>query len=589
VLSPDGRAVLVELLRPPPGAELVRGIATTFTLDLASALTAPLSFASHRLGSGKDPEAIMQAIAMASDHLDIFCQAGQLNVPRSPSDLMAFLEKMVHPVRSPHTGGLFHPKIWLLEFSAGAETSFRFLCASRNLTSDRSWDVVVRLDGARGSRPLATNKPLRDLALGLPSWAIQPLPAKRMDRIRGLADSVRYAVWERPDDVGEIIFHALGVTRRRSSLDFTGTRHLVISPFATDDGLRHVAPSGSKSVQVVSRAEDLDRLDPQTLSRLTATYVIDDAAALEQADDTATARKDLLAGLHAKTYVIERGYAAHLVLGSANATRAAFDGNIEFLVELVGKKSRIGIDTFLGPDAPFRQMLADYPALGGKLPSADDEADRLLEEALRSLATLAFRAAARRSGELYTMHVTTSDPLCLADTIAATVELLTRPGDAASLHAPVDLTFPGLEMVDVTPFLVVRVTDARGESRATVALAALTGDPPGRHDELLARQIDTPEKFLRLLALMLSLGGAGGMADLLGDGTGSARWNAGQLGVFETLVRALGAAPSVLADIAPLVERLQRSEKGRRVLPEGFAELWDLVSAARGQLAEVAS
>ena len=72
MLSPDGRAVLVELLRPPPGAELVRGIATTFTLDLTSALTAPLSFASHRLGSGKDPEAIMQAITMASDHLDIF-------------------------------------------------------------------------------------------------------------------------------------------------------------------------------------------------------------------------------------------------------------------------------------------------------------------------------------------------------------------------------------------------------------------------------------------------------------------------------------------------------------------------------------
>ena len=395
-------------------------------------------------------------------------------------------------------------------------------------------------------------------------------------------------MWERPDDVGEIIFHALGVTRRRSSLDFTGTRHLVISPFATDDGLQHVAPSGSKSVQVISRAEDLDRLDPQTLSRLAGTYIIDDAAALEQADDTATDRQDLLAGLHAKTYVVERGYAAHLVLGSANATRAGFDGNIEFLVELVGKKSRLGIDTLLGPDAPFRQMLAEYPAVGGKLPSANDEADRLLEEALRSLATLAFRAAARRSGELYAMHVSASSPARVAETITATVELLTRPGDTASLRAPVDLTFPDLEMVDVTPFLVVRVTDARGESRATVVLAALTGDPPGRHDELLARQIDTPEKFLRLLALMLSLGGAGDMTNLLG-GTGSGRWNAGQLGVFETLVRALGTAPSVLADIAPLVERLQRSEKQRWVLPEGFAELWDLVWKARNQLTEVAS
>ena len=77
------------------------------------------------------------------------------------------------------------------------------------------------------------------------------------------------------------------------------------------------------------------------------------------------------------------------------------------------------------------------------------------------------------------------------------------------------MTFPGLEMVDITPFLIVGVTDASGESRGTVVLAAFTGDPPGRQDELLARQIDTPEKFLRLLALLLSLGGAGDMADLL--------------------------------------------------------------------------
>ena len=190
LLPPDGRAVLVDLLRPPPGAELVRGIATTFTLDLTSALLAPLSFASHRLGSGKDPEAIMQAITMASDHLDIFCQAGQLNVPRSPSDLMAFLEKMVHPVRSPHAGGLFHPKVWLLEFSDGTETSFRLLCASRNLTSDCSWDVVVRLDGVRGSRPLGTNKPLRDFALNL-SGLGDPATACRAHRPHPRARGLR--------------------------------------------------------------------------------------------------------------------------------------------------------------------------------------------------------------------------------------------------------------------------------------------------------------------------------------------------------------------------------------------------------------
>ena len=581
MLPPDGRAVLVELLRPPPGTELVRGITTTFTLDLVSALTAPLAFASHRLGSGQDPLAVMEAIRLASDRLDIFCQAGQMSVPGRYSDLLGSLEKMVHPVRSPHPGGLFHPKIWLLEFSDGVETSLRFLCASRNLTGDRSWDVVVRLDGTRGPRPQASNRPLRDLLLALPGWAVHPLAADRIARIEGLADTVRYAEWEEPTDVSEIVFHALGVSGRRSSLDFTGTRHLLISPFATDEGIARIIRDGSQSVQVVSRVEDLDRLRPQTLRTLAGTFVVDDTVALDH-----QAGPDLLVGLHAKTYVIELGHSARVLLGSANATKAAFDGNIEFLVELVGSKWKLGIETFLGPDAPFRQMLVDYRALGGQGVGADEEADARLQAALRAAAALPLTATVSPApdGEGYSVRVTAAEPLRLGAGFTTTLELLTQPGYAARLGSTVDVTFSGVELTQITPFLVIRATDGREESSATVVIAALAGDPPERHDELLARQVGTPEKFLRLLALMMSLGAGGGMAELLGDGPGAAGWHAGQLGVFESLVRALGGSPSVLADIAPLVDRLRRSERGRKVLPEGFAELWDLVWAAHGEL-----
>jgi hypothetical protein len=590
MLPPDGRAVLVELLRPPPGMQLVRGIATTFSLDLVSALTAPLSFAGQLLGSGTDPLAVMQAITMASGRLDIFCQAGQLTVPGRYSDLLASLEKMVHPVRSPHAGGLFHPKIWLLEFSDGTRTEFRFLCLSRNLTGDRSWDIAVRLDGVHGSRPLEANQPLRDLVASLPGWAIHALPTGRVARVEALADAVRYAQWEAPTDVSEISFHALGVPGRRSSLDFTGTRHLVISPFVTDDGIARVAPAGSLSVRVVSRVEDLDRLRPRTLGDLAKTYVVDDAAALDHADHAdggeAGGGPDPLVGLHAKAYVIEQGHGARVLLGSANATKAAFDGNIEFLVELAGSKAKLGIETFLGDDAPFRQLLVDYRARGGDTAGADEEADLRLRAALRSAASLPLRAVVSASpdGELYTVQVTADEPFRLGAGLTATLELLSQPGDAARLGLAVDVVFGGVEMASITPFLVIRVTDAREESRATVVLAALAGDPPQRLDELLARQVGTPEKFLRLLALMMSLGAGGGMAELLGGAAGGTGWHAGQLGIFESLVQALGSAPAVLADIAPLVERLQRSEKGRKVLPDGFTELWDLVWAARGQL-----
>jgi len=170
--------------------------------------------------------------------------------------------------------------------------------------------------------------------------------------------------------------------------------------------------------------------------------------------------------------------------------------------------------------------------------------------------------------------------------------MLTRPGDAAHLGARIDVTFSDLEMVDITPFLILRVTDGRGQTRGTVVHAALTGDPPGRRDELLARQVNTPEKFLRFLALLLSLGGSSELAGLLGGRpgtTGAGSWNVGPVGVFETLLRALGAKTSALADIAPLVERLRRTETGRQVLPEGFEELWDLVWKAHMTIAETSS
>ena len=41
--------------------------------------------------------------------------------------------------------------------------SLRLLVLSRNLTTDRSWDVCLRLDGVAGTRPVAGNRPLFDL------------------------------------------------------------------------------------------------------------------------------------------------------------------------------------------------------------------------------------------------------------------------------------------------------------------------------------------------------------------------------------------------------------------------------------------
>ena len=55
MLAPDSRELLLDALRPPTGCSLDRAVATTFTLDLETALTVPLAFAGSDWMSSRIP------------------------------------------------------------------------------------------------------------------------------------------------------------------------------------------------------------------------------------------------------------------------------------------------------------------------------------------------------------------------------------------------------------------------------------------------------------------------------------------------------------------------------------------------------
>jgi hypothetical protein len=556
MLAPDARAILLDQLRPPVGYRL---------------------------------DAAVEAVRSCADRVDVFCQAGQITVPAQASDLMAFLEPMIHEVGRPRPGHLFHPKIWLLRYTYDDDRPrHRLLCLTRNLTRDHSWDTVVRLDGTATGGPKAANRPLAELIRSLPGRAVTPLPDGRRQRIADLADEIRRVVWEHPDDVNEVNFHVFGIPGIRPTADFSGYRHLIVAPFLNDRGLDTVARD-SPDATVVSRVDDLSRLSPATAARITA-YVVSAIAGLDEptdADDSAD--HQILAGLHAKLYVIERNRRAHVFIGSANATDAAFGGNVEILVELVGGATKLGVDTFLGSEAPFRTLLEEYDTAGGADPDPADEAQRALDDLVRDLAAIPYTATVTSGGDNHRVRVTTNRPLPIPAGYDVTAELLTRPGEARVLAAnvPADADYPSVPLPDITPFVVLRVRSPEGLQRGTVVHATLVNDPTGRLDEILARQVDTPEKFLRFLALLL------GLADpnllLLGTGqdnrVGSTRITAGP-GVFELVLRALADRPDALLDLDRLVRRLQATDAGRRVLPDGFDVLWSTVLDAHRRLEE---
>lgn len=604
LLPPDNRHVLLDLLRPPPGSRLAHAVATTFTLDLTAALVAPLAFASQRLHGKQDPVAVMEAVRSASDRVDVFCQSGHVRIPARHSDLMAFVEGAIHEVAPPRPGRLFHPKLWVLLFGSEDGDSLRLVVATRNLTDDVSWDAAVRLDGTIEARREKRNAPLANLIRQLPTMARDALSPVRIQRIENLAETLRYAAWDPLPPSDQPTFHVFGVAGLpRPSPDFTGYRHLIVSPFINDEGLDVVAPTSRDStVTLVSRPEQMERLEPSTVQRLSETRIVSPLAGLAAAGDredehpaegelaspSSGAGSLLGGGLHAKLYVVERNRAAHVFIGSANATDAAFDGNVEILLEFSAGATRFGVESFLDQGSGMAELLEDYPAVGGVDADPQEDAQATLESVLRRVAGLRWSLTVEGADEPYVLRASAHSGLGLnADTLSR-VALLTQPARARDLRGGREANFDNVPLADVSPFLTVtlsREIDGMGRIEAsTVIRARLINDPAGRLDAVLARQVDSPEKFLRFLLLLLGLEATGSW-DTSASGEEAGTWaRAGQVGTLEAILRALAEHPSAIDELDRLVQRLRRTEQGSRILPSGFDTVWDQVLAARKRL-----
>lgn len=320
---------------------------------------------------------------------------------------------------------------------------------------------------------------------------------------------------------------------------FDGIRHGVISPFLSDEGLRRVVSPRSTALTVLSRREQLDRLSTSTLRGLNA-LILDDAANDDEADEaaespapTAPLGAGTLIGLHAKAYVLDRRSGSHLFIGSANATEAGFGGNVELLVEFEGPPNQIRSRRLLGDTSGLRALTVPYEPIGGGLPpSAEEEADYRLEQAVRAFAARRYHCTVTqqqdgfvdpdRSDQRYGILVSSNEPTPSTPDLTARVNLITRPANTGEVPGAT-VRFDGLALTDLTPFLVIRITDARGITASTVVAATLEGDIPGRQDAVIARQLADRAAFMKLLALLLALDGGDGDFSFEAAGVGAPR------------------------------------------------------------------
>lgn len=596
MLDPNHRSVLTTLLTPPPGMVFDQGLATTFTLDPLTLLGVPLHLAwlasQEDRGVLADAIRLLEALQRVTKRLTVFSDRGRIHVPGQANALFALLEETIVEVRAPR-GGCFHPKLWLLRF-VGADGSvvLRLGVLSRNLTSDRSWDLSLVLEGTPKASYVAANRDIGELIAGLPGWAVCEVDAHRREQVEHLADELRRTTWDLPGRWDELAFHVIGT--KRGPWDPGWADDLaVISPFLTPAALEQLRKGARRPMALVSRVDTLAALPAAAWGAFERCLVLDDAAETEDGEEPE--RRDTL-GLHAKAVLLRRGWYTHLFVGSANATGAAIidSTNVEVMVELKGRHSQVGrIEQLLDPKVGFAGVLTDFDPLTEVDPEeaarahAEAELERI--QLCVAAATLAVRCVPDADGN-WRLTLSSGAPIAL-DGVAARAWPLTllpdRSADAASLATGAEVDLGVLAAADVTGLVGFELA-IDGVARRFALNLRVDGLPEARDAAILRRIVRNREGFLRYLRLLLGMLGSGlEVEDEPGTG-GRGTWNGSGGGadeaLLEDLVRAWSREPARLRDVQRVVERLRGHEaEDGAVVPPDFEALWTVFEQVLGE------
>ena len=626
MLSTRERTVLLDGLRPPPGYRLRRAVATSFTLDLMALLTVPVAFTffdSHDDDGNPvaDPVARLEALRRHAEKIALFCQAGAIGVPKPHQPLIAYLEDSVIEVQAHRDDGIFHPKVWVLNYEAkGQPAVYRMLCLSRNLTFARAWDTCLCLEGQLQPPPTdhERNQPIADLLRALPALATRTLSDPLRADLRRMAQDVQSVDFRPPEPFSDFRVHTLGLPGNGSWPFPESRRGMVVSPFLVGSTVQRLVDHHGLEV-LVSRPEAFE-VAIQTLGIAALPkkcYVLSPHASLDSRD--ADEREEHangppllddeleLVGLHAKLFLFENGQAARLFTGSANATHAAFRQNVEVLVELVGDNRHCGIDAFLSSDDhTLRSLLQPYRPPESIPP--DDNAQRDL---LQRADQLARKLGAARL--VATVHAADTEPRWDIDLsgelpeIPAEAELTVWPAtlskeEAQQIQPPGELGlrpdgtsvahFQGLSFDALTAFIAFEITLADPPCKVRkrfLVTAKLVGAPKDRKARLLSSLLKDRRRALQLLLLLLM--GEGADVSMFVEATrrsnpdsgrSFAGWDSATL--LETLLRCLSQDPKRIDDAARLIDDLRRTPEGQELLPDGLDEIWKPVWEARQML-----
>lgn len=570
-----------------PGYELEFAVGTTYSLDAEAYLAIALSFA--RLGDATDadfqsPLRLLEGLRQANKRVAIFCNRGGLQPPVRTNPLYAMLDKSVFEVADESKGkelANFHPKIWVIKehsLDDRSKRQIKLIVMSRNLTKDSSLDIAVTMTAPLGIRTNAElrrkHQPLKDLLFILADKAnaykrkkIKQL-ANELDTMGSLKLAHPYEDYEfLPIHFGENLNPAINLRQ-----DLPGERMAVVSPFIDAETL--VWLNDYRRTQEKLLITRLDNLTPEIMELYSGgnmeVWVMSQIA--EQNDIQPM-------NLHAKMYFSWgiKGGGINLWLGSANATHSGFYRNSEFMVKLKLKRGRNQFEDFKAEFCDEKKQMCE------RITSLPD-IETVKED--NSLA-ISVRKNLISRNNLTAQVVSTGDDYIITVN-AKRIKDIHGKITLAPIQEPwneVELT-PELQQCRVkvttrsrlSEFYILKVVPFDEDITPVKIVIKIntTGIPEDRDDHIFRSLIDTRDKFLNYVEMMIT-DRPQELASLMlqTDDTISMGSNAmvthrGNT-LYESLLRIAATNPDRLEDIEDLVNRLDT-----KVVPDSFRQMSEM-------------
>ena len=567
-----------------PGYELEFAVGTTYSLDAEAFLAINLSLA--RLGDVTEadfqtPFRLLEGLNQANKRVAIFCNRGGLQPPLKMNPLYAMMDKSVFEVADDRKGyelSNFHPKLWIIKERAinnRNKRQIKLIVLSRNLTKDTSLDCGVSMTAQLGVRTNAKirrkHQPLKDLLLILAEKADTDKKKKIKKLVKDIDSIGTFELSPQYEDYDFLPLH-FG-KNLNEEIDFKselpGERMMVVSPFIDLDSLDWLNSYRKKQDKVLITR--LDSLNPEIMNLYSGDnreiWVMSQIA--EQNDIQPMT-------LHAKMYFSwgPKTGGVHIWLGSNNATHNGFSRNSEFLLKLKLKHGRRQFEDFKNEFCDEKKQICERVTYLPKIESVKE--DNFLARDVRKYLISRNNLSAEiiENNNCYYVIISAKKIRNIKGRI--TIAPIQEPWNEVPLMPQLrQCTIQVNCCSHLSEFYILKITseDETAEILKIAIKIPTKGIPKDRDDQIFRSLIDTREKFLSYVEMMIT-DRPQELASLLmqNDEASLNHTSAGQMNhsnaLYESLLRLAATNPERLEDLQDLIKRLDV-----KVIPESFFQM----------------